>query len=302
LDLWIIPKTLSAFVPDMVGLSLDFDSLASILERSAMWRSKHSLKRTWFARLKKAKWMRHLSGRILKPSLHNDFLEKYTASLADIPASHLVTPGSEKEQKILDTFGRIYSNTSVQLDLFGASSKTSQDTSHLDLMRFSRAFEIWVTKLRQDCLQRQRSGHHTKESDYLSWPTVTKSDTELINGKFKRRSETTGEVYGSKLQDVAVNWETPTVSTGGHSQKDGTRVPKLDQQVKRWPTPTVPGPHQVGKIEEWGGSKNKLRNSRPDPDKNNTTSKNRGQLNPAWVEQLMGLEAGWTNFDCWVTE
>jgi len=25
--------------------------------------------------------------------------------------------------------------------------------------------------------------------------------------------------------------------------------------------------------------------------------KSHGQLNPAWVEQLMGLPAGWTDFD-----
>jgi len=36
----------------------------------------------------------------------------------------------------------------------------------------------------------------------------------------------------------------------------------------------------------------------PDQDSPNTTGKNRGQLNPAWVEQLMGLPPGWTNFDC----
>ncbi|MCK5616298.1 hypothetical protein KAR91_81300, partial [Candidatus Pacearchaeota archaeon] len=47
-------------------------------------------------------------------------------------------------------------NTFVQLDLFGASSRTSADTSIWDLTKFTKAFEIWVTRLRQDCLQRQR--------------------------------------------------------------------------------------------------------------------------------------------------
>ena len=53
--MWIIPKTLSAFVPDMAGSNLDFDELASILERSAMWRSKPSLKRTWLQKIEQGK-------------------------------------------------------------------------------------------------------------------------------------------------------------------------------------------------------------------------------------------------------
>jgi hypothetical protein len=36
----------------------------------------------------------------------------------------------------------------------------------------------------------------------------------------------------------------------------------------------------------------------PDQGNPNMTGKSRGQLNPAWVEQLMGLSPGWTNFDC----
>lgn len=38
-----------------------------------------------------------------------------------------------------------------------------------------------------------------------------------------------------------------------------------------------------------------------DQGNHNTNGKNRGQLNPAWVEQLMGLPPGWTNFDSWAT-
>jgi hypothetical protein len=32
-------------------------------------------------------------------------------------------------------------------------------------------------------------------------------------------------------------WQTATVSTGAHRQKDGSMIDKLDQQVKQWPTP-----------------------------------------------------------------
>ena len=298
-----------------------------------MWRSKPSLRRTWLQRLSRVKWMRLLSGRILKPSMESRFVEKYTESLADIPASRSATPASEKERTTLDTFGRIYSNTSVQLDLFGASSKTSQDTSHLDSMRFSKAFEIWVTKLRQDCLRRQRLAHLTKESDCLSWPTpdtcpdapnsgsnkknVPKNFHEVINwltprandpcenpDQFNKRMGDRGEHCFGSLSAQIQNWETPTVSRGGHTQSDGTIRPKLDQQVKNWPTPRTSEYKGTGpkgsKSQKYMLDKKYLcatveeQDGQRAPDSPNTNGKNRGQLNPAWVEQLQGLPKNWT--------
>jgi len=120
---WIVPKTLSAFVPDTEGSSLELNEWSHRCEQSLMWRSKPSLARTWLQRWKKVSWIRLLCGRTLRPSQHRGFLEKYTASLADIPVNRSVTPENDKEPTIHDTFDRILSNTSVQLDLFGASLK-----------------------------------------------------------------------------------------------------------------------------------------------------------------------------------
>ena len=321
--MWIVPKTLSAFVPDTEESSLDFDSLASILEQSAMWRSKPSLKRTWLQRLNKVKWMQLLSGRILKPSQHKAFLEKYTASLAVIPVSHSATQDSEKEPTTLDTFGRILSNTSVQLDLFGASLKTSEDTSRLDSMRSLQAFAIWVTKLRQDCLQRQKLVQAINEKGSLSWPTpdvMNKQESaETAKKRMEKHKEDDRPTGGTRnlYQVVMGAWTTPSVSTGGYTQKNALMIPKLDQQIKQWPTPTQAEADKIGNNANYGqialgnhpairGEVNRLKKNKGDGRRalgpNNTNGKNRGQLNPAWVEQLMGLPAGWTNFDSWVTE
>jgi len=346
--------------------------------------------------LKKVKWMQHLSGRILKHSMADRFVTAYTESLAVIPVSLSATPDSEKEQKTPDTFSRIYANTFVQLDLFGASLKTSEDTSIWDSTKFTKAFEIWVTKLRQDCLQRQRSARHTRENgslfsqvtgraDIWSTPTATmskRSDEVQDSGRGVQPAEweglkdwknwltpkvrdfrgvenhiirnggknirKTGEQFsvglptqaymedmkmnwptpkcqnanspakhgqgGMDLQTKVENWETPTVSRGGHTQKDGKIKPKLDQQVKNWPTPRTSDDSQfsqsrINRAEAGTMDKGKLQlrevavqHGQPDQDRSSTTGKNRGQLNPAWVEQLMGLTAGWTNFDCLETE
>jgi len=90
------------------------------------------------------------------------------------------------------------------------------------------------------------------------------------------------------------------------------------------PTPTAPGSHQVGKIEEWGGSGNRLRlwptptarDYRNQHGQDSEAFRKRldhprgvnlveelqrqgitGQLNPPWVEWLMGFPIGWTDCD-----
>ena len=358
--MWIIPKTLSAFVPDMAESSLDLNELASILEQSAMWRSKPSLKRTWLQRLNKVKWMQHLSGRILRPLMASRFVEKYTASLAATPVSRSPRQGDAREQKTQDTFSRIYANTFVQLDLFGVSSRTSADTSIWDSMKFTKAFEIWATRLRQDYLVRQSAKHRTQDKDCSLWLTPRvlevdepyenylkrmqaspdpKNNTKTNAGNLSMQVEVNwptpdlmmdGNVnQNSNKKNVpknfqeVINWSTPTVMDTANIQNPrknhpgGGQKPPLAQMVNNWPTLTVAEAQKIGNNANYGqvalGNHPAIRGTvkrakkdkgdgQPDPDKSNTTSKSRGQLNPAWVEQLMGLPAGWTNFDSWATE
>jgi hypothetical protein len=75
-------------------------------------------------------------------------------------------------------------------------------------------------------------------------------------------------------------WQTATVSTGAHRQKDGSMTDKLDQQVKNWATPDV--------------SDRRSDNCRQIGLSNQT----QGKLNPRWVETLMGLPVGWTMPSC----
>ena len=166
--MWIIPKTLSAFVPDTEGLSLDLEERAWMLESSAMWRSKPSSKPTWLRRLKKGGWMTHLSGRILKPSLHQSFEEKFVDSLVATPASHSAARGSAKARTTQDTYGHISEATSGQLDLFGAFSRMSGDTPRWG---YGESCPIWkrkVTKRSGDCSARRKQARLTSASDASS--------------------------------------------------------------------------------------------------------------------------------------
>ena len=91
--MWIVPKTLSAFVPATEGLSLDSEELGWMFARSVTSRSKHMCKHYWSKKLKKVAWLRHLSGRILRPSMHLAFEAKWTESLADTPVNRCATAG-----------------------------------------------------------------------------------------------------------------------------------------------------------------------------------------------------------------
>lgn len=276
--MWIVPKTLSAYALEYAESSEVLNEQAYQLESSLMWRSKPFQSSTWSRRWNRVCWIRHLFGRILRHSTASHFVERYTESLVDIRASRSASLGNGKDKKILDTFGRLYAKLSAQLTLFGASLKMCQDTLTWDSATFTKTFDLWVIQLRQDYSRRQKLARLTSDNDCSSWPTP--------QAQMER-----GTQFGKPQLPLMVhNWETPTVSQGGHTRKDGTIRPKLDQQVKNWSTPTArdvtgtdsttdrarksPGlPCQVGQLDQ---------------DNHKTNGKSRARLNPAWVAQLMG--------------
>ena len=211
--MWIIPKTLSAFVQDTEGLSLGLDERAWMLEQSAMWRSKHSSKQTWLRRLKKGGWITHLSGRILKPSLHQSFVEKYTDSLEDIHANHLVQQASDKEKKTQDTYGHTSSSTSGQLDLFGAFGKMSQDTPRWG---YGESCPIWKKKVidaRGAYSQRKKLALRTKGKEFISWPTPRAGNPG------SRKPGTGGRVLAEEAKRYAGQLDQEKPNTNGSRQE-----------------------------------------------------------------------------------
>jgi hypothetical protein len=265
--MWIVPKTLSAFVPDTEGLNLDLEERAWMLESSAMWRSKPSSKQTWLRRLKKDEWMTRLSTRILKPSLHESFEEKYTDSLEDIHVSHSVAQGSEKEKKTQGTYGHTSESMSGQLDLFGASLKMSEVTPRWG---YGESCPIWkkmVTERSGDCSARRKQARLTNASECSSWPTPRAGNPG------SRKPGTGGKILA---EEAKKNWHTPDCSDrrSAKSKQQG-----LSNQAKQHAGP-------------------------PAQEKSSTSGKNQGspKLNPNWVEQLMGLPIGWTDLGSWATE
>jgi len=61
-----------------------------------------------------------------------------------------------------------------------------------------------------------------------------------------------------------------------------------------WPTPNAGNKKWGGTMQEWGGSKNWVRKEMPEFAS--------GQLNPTWVEWLMGWPLGWTDLKLSATD
>ena len=211
--MWILPRQLhtSDFVPDMAALRLDSTELSEICARSLFVRSKPSPARTWSAKWKRDSWSQHLFGRILKPSLGSHFVTAWTSSLGAIPASHSAQPESASAQKTQDIFGP---TSQTEFDFFApasASSRMSKDTSASDSERSLESWNKLVIQRRGEYSARVKSGHRTRESGFLSWPTIRASeykDTGPIGSKSHDHMLGKGYLCAVVTQDAA-NWLTP---------------------------------------------------------------------------------------------
>ena len=155
---------------------MDLNLRSQLLEQSVMSRSKPLRAKSWLVAWKKKDWIKRLFGRILKPSMANLGVEKWIASLADIPASRLVLLEKNLEKTTQDTSGQTSKNSSQKSSHQFASLKMSEGIYDLDLKRSQMTYCNWVIKLRQACLQRQKLARLISGKDYSSWPTVIVSD------------------------------------------------------------------------------------------------------------------------------
>ena len=312
--MWILPKThqlSSHFALDMVASKEDLTLQELNIESSLMWRSKPSPVQTWLRRWKRISWLQHLSGRILKPSQHKSFETRLTSSLAATHVSHFQRQESELERMTLDTSGLTSGDTSNQSDLFGASLRTSRDTSVSDSEKSLKTWKALVTQRRGEYLARLKSARLTSESESTSWGTPTATDANPIRG---------GELYQTKSGTVRaknkdgttsqrglieqVMFPTPTAAQGG-GERSGDRkgTGNLNYMArKNWPTPTArdhKGGYKGGRIRNGKVSRDTLDVAVQHTD---NKSQSAGSLNPTWVEWLMGVPTGLTDLGSWGTE
>ena len=323
--MWILPKNLetsSAFVADTLASSEDLSLPGLNFEHSLMWRSKPTPQPTWSRRWKRVPWFRHLSGRILKPSHHISFETELTSSRAAILASRSQPQESAPERMIPGTSGPGSDNTSIQFDLFDASSKTSKDTSRLDSEKSSKIWKALITQRRGEFSARLKSARRISANESTSLqtpayqmgltqkpthsvPTPTASDH--IIRKSTNQGASNGELNYSTNKSVSLDrfvamWPTPTTQDNNQVKGKDKRGTTLGGAVRNWPTPAA---HEarLGYQDRSDPTKKGTQKSLTTVviDQAGGRAQTNGQLNPDWVEWLMDVPTGWTDLGSWAT-
>ena len=276
----------------MQALTLDLSKLSEMSEQSLMWRSKPSQSATWLRRWKTDLLTQRLYGRILKPSLGNSLIKKWTSSVAASLVSHSVRQEEEKVTKTQDTCGHISQkafNSLESLPLFSwktlkeSSVQNSKATNgptpktHPFCFMCSESWKDWAIKQRRAYSQRVKLVHHISVNESLYLVSEMNSQKKVVIGS------------ADLLSQIEQNQEQP----GRHLETKNSIG--MNRQGLRWTTPTA---------REWKGHFSKKRQENTNKKKKVYLADQahgetyRGKLNPRWVEMLMGIPLGWTMPSC----
>ena len=268
------------------------------------WRGKASASRSWCRRWKRVNWIRVLSTRTYSDSLGKSMQDSWTSSLRDSRVNHFQMQVFVNRPKTTDTSGPTSNQGSLFSEAQSASSRTSMESlpqSHPDTTQFSTmssaTWKQWVTEQRLDSSQRRKSAHPISENDgsFSAWPTPTpihairgNHDEPVEKYQQRVRDYEEGRAKGKpgKSLGVAVNW--PTASARDWKDSAGMSTTRSDR------------PGQARKADQLPRAV--FNDGPPDPDTNSMSGSRQEQLNPDWVDSLMGFQIGWTDLERWGTQ
>lgn len=252
------------------------------------------------------------------------------------PGDSLANPSpwleSKKDKMMIATFGRRCEELSENLRHVGLLVRMYLESCTLPLPTLYRTWSVSVMTSRCLLLRLRLSERTTGGSESSLWPTVTTMDHLPAKSEEALMREATvarpGRSRPANLRDCVnpesmAMWPTPTVNGNNQAPKEGTkRGIGLATAARMWPTPiagscgmtATTGGRPIEKstklqtqvmLEErklyttpcaacatgstGGGNYRDLRTDIG------------GQLNPTWVEWLMGFPIGWTEFGAWET-
>lgn len=255
-------------------------------------------------------WITRLSGMMYTvsqaQSLAISWIESHGLSVSqpDTHANHSASPVSVLEKTIHDIYGQELLHSLSEINPNSVFLRTCPDTCDLDSTTSAQTFSEWVTRLRRDCLQRQKLAQRTKESACSSWGTPN-------TGNGKRGALPPNGKRGKDLQYQMSLWGTPRVTTNGgigNPERIDAKS-RLEDHAAAWPTPTSrdqKGQTQRGTAKPMDALPNAvkyhyLRQHQTMPKHGIKSSPSIRVLNPQFVEMLMGWPIGWTDSDSPVT-
>ena len=232
------------------------------------------------------------SGMTFAPLTESLGTELLTWFLAGFRAKTSALQGEAQESAVSDQgYGEKWPESLARYDPDSRSWKTAQYSLLGGLDEFSGTWPKWGTMRNGECWERQTLERRTSEIGYGYWPTPT------VSGNYNRKgaSKTSGE----GLATAASKWPTPSARDAagansaehlskprGHHDQLPNRVKMVslgmaEDPARTWPTPTS---------RDYKGESGN-HSCLPKEVKHENGA---GQLNPEWVEWLMGWPQGWT--------
>ena len=203
--MWILPRNhqlYSAYVQDTVDSKSVLKECLEKSMSSLMWRSNPSPLRTWLIRWKRVKWLRHLSGLMLKPSMQKSFEDSLTSLLEDTLASRFLTQADEKGKKTHDISGRTSPKLLKTANQNGYFSKMLKDTLVMGSYKSSGIWNGWVTNLKLEYFQRLKLAHRIREKESLSLDKDSWSTPIAGDWKGQRRAnDQPASMLSGQIQD-----------------------------------------------------------------------------------------------------
>jgi hypothetical protein len=260
-------------------------------EQSPIVSESHTLKAFYCPGCDLVTLIGHQSGMMSPPS-EPKCCQKLTSSSED---SHAKTCQLRVVERAWQESGVDYSSKSFDLpesaDQLSFFSKMSLPYELVEEKQWSKNWPKSGMTVGGLLFQPPQLAPHTKETDGFSWPTPNASDRYNANMKNNH------DVKRGYLRGFVQLWPTPTVC--GNYQNKGNMI-GLATAVRMWPTPRASEYKDCGPVGSKSQAHMEKRNylcaKAKDP------SIPTGQLNPQWVEWLMGYQIGHTELDASATQ
>jgi len=227
------------------------------------------------------------------------------SSAGDFHASRSVVPGSDEARRMTVTSGRKCLESCGSSGPLGCLERMLLESSIWNSKLVVLTWKVKAMPSGRSLFQLAGSVLGTGENGCLSLlptPTTQEAETECELTETGRRKTKTGDgSHSLNLARTVKMWPTPKAEERGGYQRDqgikGKERLTLTGAVKLWPTPTARDYR-----DQHGRDSEAFRKRLDHPRGVNLVEELQrrgvtGQLNPPWVEWLMGFPIGWTDCD-----